>query len=162
MHFRFALAVLCLGTIACARATPRTSASDGSAEREVVHTAELLFEGMRTRDTALLRTLLAPGLVVRASRSGGAASARGQSVDEFLRAVAASSEELRERMWTPEVRIDGTIATLWAPYDFHLGARFSHCGTDAFQFVRVAGRWVVTGLTYTIRTSPCARAPLAR
>src|SRR5687767_13477293 len=118
MPLRLAPAVLCLGTLACVRAAPRAPAADGAAEREVVHTVERLFEGMRTRDTALLRTLLAPGLLVRASRPEGASGARGQSVDEFLRGVAGSPEELRERIWAPEVRLDGTIATLWAPYDF--------------------------------------------
>ena len=29
-------------------------------------------------------------------------------------------------MWDPEVQVDGDIAALWAPYDFHIGGRFSH------------------------------------
>jgi hypothetical protein len=166
MHLRLAHAVLCFGTLACARSAPRGSTIEPSAaaKREVVQTAERLFEGMRTRDTALLRTLLAPGLAVVASRPDGPSGPRvqAQSVDAFLRAVADSREELRERIWAPEVRLDGTIATLWAPYDFHRGARFSHCGTDAFQLVRAPDRWIVTGLTYTVRTTPCPGPPPAR
>lgn len=157
------VAAVVLLAAACRRSTiqppglPSAAAVD---EREVVAAAERLFDGMRTRDTALLRELLAPDLVVVASREsadGSPAAVRRQGVADFLRAVAASGPgELRERIWSPEVRVDGAVATLWAPYDFHRGERFSHCGHDAFHFVRVNGRWVVTGLTYTVRAAPCA------
>src|SRR5256885_3716182 len=56
--------------------------------------------------------------------------------NEFLSGMAEpvdTATQFRERMWNPEVRIDGGIATLWTPYDFHVGPRFSHCGYDAFQ-----------------------------
>jgi hypothetical protein len=60
-----------------------------------------------------------------------------------------------ERIWAPEVRIDGNMATLWAPYDFHLGRRLSHCGMDAFQFVREGGAWKLIAVTFTARTEGC-------
>lgn len=162
-HARPALAgaLTIAGAIAC-RTTPRAAPrASGDAEREVVATVERLFAGMRTRDTAALRTLLAPELVVVAARetAGGGTAVRGQTVPDFLRAVASGPDELRERIWAPEVRVDGPIATLWAPYDFHRGARFSHCGHDAFHLARSDGRWIVTGLTYTVRTAPCDSAP---
>ena len=164
MRYRLALVVPWLATLACAPARSRNAApapppTSAEAEREVVRAVERLFEGMSARDTTLLRQLLAPDLVVVSAReSGGSATVRRQSVADFLRAVATSPEELRERIWSPEVRVDGPIASVWAPYDFHRGARFSHCGHDAFHLARDGGRWVITGLTYTVRAGPC-RAP---
>ena len=79
------------------------------------------------------------------------------SVPRFLRAVATSEGEIRERMWSPEVRIDGGLAALWAPYDFRAGDRFSHCGHDAAHLVRRDGAWVITALSYTIQETGCAR-----
>jgi len=154
--------------LACAPSTGGRStlsspaSAAGRAEPEVVAAVERLFDGMRSRDTALLRALLSPDLVVVGVRvpEGAPAVVRHQSVADFIRAVAASPDELRERMWSPEVRVDGAIATLWAPYDFHRGERFSHCGHDAFHLVRTDGRWVVTGLTYTVRPAPCSAPPL--
>lgn len=177
MPHRLALVLSWLLVLACAPSPARRSVATGvaspipipdagPAEREVVAAVERLFEGMRTRDTATLRALLAPDLMVFAVREpppGGApAVVRHQSVPDFLRAIAGSTEELRERIWSPEVRLDGAVATLWAPYDFHRGSRFSHCGHDAFQLVRTDGRWVVTGLTYTVRPAPCAGSPTGR
>ena len=65
-------------------------------------------------------------------------------------------------MWNPEVRIDGAIATLWTPYDFHIGVRFSHCGYDAFQLARGERGWYVTAITYTVRPAPCPTPPPLR
>ena len=166
MRSRLALVLPSLAVLACAPSPARSGAASaappapdaGRAESEVVAAVERLFVGMRTRDTAMLRALLAPDLIVFSVRQGEGAPAvvRHQSLPDFLRAVVASPEVLRERMWSPEVRLDGDLATLWAPYDFHRGERFSHCGHDAFQLVRADGRWVVTGLTYTVRRAPCA------
>lgn len=126
----------------------------------MVAAAERMFTGMRTRDTALLRAMLSPDLVVVAVReTADTATVRHQRVPDFLRGVANGREELRERIWSPEVRVDGPVATLWAPYDFHRGDTFSHCGYDAFQFARIGASWVVTGLTYTVRSSPCPGPP---
>ena len=130
----------------------------GAAEREVVAAVERMFAAMRTRDTTALRALLAPDLVIVSARAADTGTViRRQRTPDFLRSVATSRDELRERMWDPEVRVDGAIATLWAPYDFHVGARFSHCGHDAFQLARAGGAWVVTALTYTVRPAPCAQ-----
>ncbi|MEJ7760976.1 MAG: nuclear transport factor 2 family protein [Gemmatimonadaceae bacterium] len=159
------LTALCIATLACAptaqnRASPAAGPTvDRDAERSVVVTVERLFEAMRTRDTAVIRQLLAPELVLVSIGPGGTRAHRTQTVPDLLRAIAGSPEELRERMWSPEVRLDGPVATLWAPYDFHIGARLSHCGYDAVQLVNQGGQWIITGLTYTVRPAPCATRP---
>lgn len=159
------IAALCIATLSCAptaqnRASPAAGPTvDRDAERSVVVTVERLFEAMRTRDTAAIRQLLAPELVLVSIQSQGTRAHRNQTVPDFLRAIAGSPEEPRERMWSPEVRLDGPVATLWAPYDFHVGARFSHCGHDAIQLIQTGGRWIITGLTYTVRTASCTAPP---
>ena len=65
-----------------------------------------------------------------------------------------------ERMWDPEVRVDGPVATLWAPYDFYRGTEFSHCGTDAFQLAKTGGIWKVVLVSYTVQRPPdCSTHP---
>ena len=145
----------------CTHAIPSVApapTASAAATAEVLAAVDRLFMGMRTRDTATLRALLAPEIVFYSSRegSGAVATTQRQMVPQFLRTVATGKDELRERIWSPEVRIDGQIATVWAPYDFHLGDAFSHCGTDTFQLVRVNGGWIITGLTYTVRTVGCS------
>ena len=80
----------------------------------------------------------------------------------LIRWPILTTNELKrvERMWNPEVRIDGDLATLWAPYDLHYGGEFSHCGIDAFQLVRGEDRrWRIVSVAYTRRTTGCSSAP---
>jgi ketosteroid isomerase-like protein len=135
----------------------RTTARASSDPRDVIAVVERFFASLRTRDTVSIRAMSAPDLVVVSSRvdTSGKATVRRQPIADMLRSIATSAEELRERMWDPEVKIDGDVAMLWAPYDFHVGSRFSHCGTDSFQFVRQNGVWVMTGLSYTVRQTGC-------
>ena len=129
-------------------------------EQEVVAVAEALFSAMRTRDTAAIRDLFVPEMQIVALRAGDASTARtqGRSVSEFITSIARPGDELKERMWDPQVQMNGDLAALWAPYDFHVGERFSHCGYDAFHLVRQGGRWKILALTYTVQTTGCATA----
>lgn len=111
-----------------------------------------LFEAMEQKDTAALRTLIHPrAQIVSVSERGVGV----RTVDEWIPTVARNPEVLRERMWDARVEVDGNLATLWAPYDFHLGERFSHCGMDAFTFVREGGAWKLMTVAFTGRTAGC-------
>ena len=127
---------------------------------EVVAVANRLFAAMEARDTAEIRRMFLPqARIVSVARQGEGTAERERSIGEFIPGIAAAPEPLRERMWSPEVRIDGDLAMLWAPYDFHNGARFSHCGTDAFQMVRLGGEWRIAALSYTVQREGCPPAP---
>ena len=130
--------------------------SQGGVEAEIVAVVEQLFTGMRTRDTVLLAQLLDPDAQFVSVRAvDGEQVVRRTSVATFLRSIATAGDTLHERMWQPEVRVDGELATLWAPYDLYIGSRFSHCGYDAFHLVKRNGGWWITAIAYTVRRSPC-------
>ena len=135
----------------------RGAATRGDAAGEVVQAAQRLFDAMAARDTTALRALLHPAArVVGVSPDG---DVRAQGAAEWVRGVGRAREALRERIWTPHVEVGGALATLWAPYDFHVGGRFSHCGTDAFQFVREEGTWRLLTVSFTVETEGCRPAP---
>jgi hypothetical protein len=145
----------------CTASRPSAAPAPDPARAEVVAVANRLFAAMESRDTAEIRRLFLPqGRIVSVGSQGGATMVRERSVDEFIPTIAAAPEPLRERMWSPEVRIDGDLAMLWAPYDFHRGAQFSHCGSDAFQMVRLGGGWRIAALSYTVQREGCPPAPV--
>jgi ketosteroid isomerase-like protein len=122
---------------------------------EVVQTAQAMFDAMAAHDVAALEKLLTPDAVFFSIDEGEASpTVRARTVQSFLQLVSASNEVLHERIRHPEVRIDGDIATLWAPYEFYRGERFSHCGRDAFLFARSDGRWRIAASSYTLRRGP--------
>lgn len=145
----------------CASAAGRSGGAAAvpapGADSEIIAVAEALFSAMRARDTTTIRELFVPEAQIVALRSGGppAAAPQMRSAEAFVASIGRPGEILAERMWDPQVRIDGDLATLWAPYEFHVGDRFSHCGSDAFHLIRAEGRWRIVALTYTVQTTGC-------
>jgi hypothetical protein len=114
---------------------------------------------MRTRDTALIRSVFDPaGRIVRVTREG---TVRSDPPDAFIRAVASAKEGAvwNERIWDADVHIDDNIAQLWAQYDFHLNDTFSHCGVDAFQMAKTSAGWKIVLIADTHRTTGCTPPP---
>lgn len=150
------VAALVLG---CGAATPVVAAAQQSEDAAVVAVAQTLFDGMRTRDTAAIRSVFDPS--ARLLRLANDGTVRAEAPDGFIRAVASAKAGAvwNERMWDPEVRIDGHLAHLWAKYDFHLNDKFSHCGIDAFQMMKTSAGWKIVSLADTHRTTDCTPPP---
>lgn len=84
----------------------------------------------------------------------GVDTSRRTTRDDFAARIADQTRPMIERMWDPEVRIDGPVATLWAPYDFYNGLEFSHCGTDSFQLAKTPEGWKIVMVSYTAQMPP--------
>ena len=62
----------------------------------------------------------------------------------------------RERYWSPTVLIRGSIAVVWAPYEFWIDHKASHCGVDVFDFVKIGEVWRVSNSMWTVEPNACA------
>ena len=145
--------VLCLGGVA--RAQP------AAAEREaVLKVMQAFFDTMAAKDIEGARKILQPQGRFHAMRMrDGKPDVRAFSNEEYFADLKASKPAMRERMWNPEVRIHGLIATVWTPYDFWIDGKFSHCGIDAFDLIKTEEGWKIAGGSYTIE-SKCEPSPL--
>ena len=140
--------------LAAAPIHAQASPSDSAA---VVAVTQRLFDAMAVGDSTALRDVFYPSAQIIAVGPGGNVDVG--AAEEWVAAVGRSGGIGRERVWTPRVEADGDLATLWARYDFHIGDRFSHCGTDAFQFVRdAAGRWRLLVVTFSLEMDGCEPA----
>lgn len=153
----FALVLFSL-VVGCS-STTRPSAQLQADRAAVIAVANDLFAAMRARDADAMRALQTPEVAMIRVTEDAQPFIHVGSSDAFINAIVDAPAEPRERMWDPEVRIDGDLATLWAPYEFYLGDRFSHCGVDAFQFVRVDGSWKIVSIAFTRRNEGCDDAP---
>jgi hypothetical protein len=153
-----AFATLLGGSPLVAQSAPATIDERGA----VLAVLQQLFDAMRTRDTARLMATFEPGarlVGMRPSREGGL---RVQSLTarQFADFVARDTRaEWIERAWAPEVKVEGTLATVWAPYDFHFGTEPSHCGLDAVQLLKTGGGWRIVSLADTYQREGCPRRP---
>lgn len=126
-------------------------------EALVLEAIEILFEGMRTTDTDLIRSVLDADarLVATSTSEDGGPVVSSSSAEDFVDDIDAhTGPVLEERIFDPSVTIAGDLASVWAPYTFFVGDELSHCGEDAFQLVRSAAGWPgwkIVAIAYTRR-----------
>ena len=133
-------------------------AEDPGEEKLVTGAVQKLFDAMAAHDSDAARAVTIPeGRVVGV----GEKRTSNISQEEFAARLATTKDSgYLERMWNPKVNIRGSIANVWADYDFHLNGKFTHCGIDSFSLVKSGGTWKIAGIVYTVETAGCAPSPL--
>lgn len=137
--------------VACLAGAPAAQADTPQERKEVLQVVQRFFDALATKDTETLKALVLPGTpitVLRPTPEGPAL--RRRVVEDDLKTLPATSERLLERMWNPTVLMQGRIATVWTPYDFHRDGKFSHSGTDVFTLLFLEGRWRIASMAYTV------------
>ncbi|MCB2377140.1 nuclear transport factor 2 family protein [Hymenobacter sp. BT635] len=135
-------------------ARAQTSPAETAAVKKTITT---FFDGMRKTDSAMIRSTLAPGVVLHTIVSrNGAMQVGTEQVNEFLKAVGTPHKEVYdERITFEQVLIDANLASVWTPYQFYVGPKFSHCGYNSFQLVKLAGGWKIAHIIDTRRKEGC-------
>lgn len=149
---RFLLLVTAL--ILPGRVTAQTSAATGappSDRQQVLDVAQKFFDALAANDADALRRLVIPGTQVTSARATvGAFAVSRRVIEDDVARWSANRDRYLERIWNPTVLVHGRIATVWAPYDFHLNGRFSHTGIDVFNLLKTDGGWKISGLAYSV------------
>ena len=128
---------------------------------QVIAAVQGFFDAMATRDPALAaRVLMTDGRLYSTREQDGKPVVRSQAFEAFIAGLSKGTSKQLERMWDPEVKIHGPIATLWTRYDFYTDGKFSHCGIDAFNLVKTPEGWKVAGGAYTVERTNCPPSPL--
>jgi hypothetical protein len=128
-----------------------------SPEDEVAAAVGTLFDAMRAGDGATVHALFHPDArLMSVSTRDGQTVLTTTAPTEFARAVGTPRTEIwDERIGPPSIRVDGALATAWMDYAFYLDDRFSHCGVNAFQWVRGDNGWQILQITVTRRPVAC-------
>ena len=134
-------------------------AAQTAADRDaVLKTMQAFFDTMSAKDVDGARKILMPQGRFHAVRMRDN-NLRSFSNEEYFAQLQSSKQAMQERMWNPEVRVHGLIATVWTPYDFWIDGKFSHCGIDAFDLVKTEEGWKIAGGSYTVEAK-CEPSPL--
>ena len=142
-----------------AAAMPAAHAQKASSEMEAVkQTVTAFFDAMRRGDSTAVRRTLAPAAVFHAfgNQPSQPTKLEIESINGFLKSVGTPHPEIwDERVQFERVLIDANLASVWAPYEFYLGYKFSHCGYDSFQLVKLADGWKIAHIIDTRRKEKC-------
>jgi Domain of unknown function (DUF4440) len=120
--------------------------------------AQQLFEAMKAHDANAARTLFIPDAMLYGVGPNG--DARGLPFEKWIDHLGTSKDSWLERIWNPKVMEHGTVAVVWADYDFHLNGKFSHCGIDSFSLLKTGQGWKIASITDTRETTGCSPSPL--
>jgi hypothetical protein len=148
----FLLAAASAAVLAQSSAGAQTSDRDA-----ILATVQKVFDAMRTRDTVLLAQAFDTTARLAGVSNRGTPTVNLTSPAQFGAAIlrAPAGDVWNERIYEPEVKVDGPVAQVWAYYTFHRNATFSHCGVDAFMLLKVGGAWKITQLADSRRTEGC-------
>jgi len=152
-----ALAVL--GAVAQAEA-PATSSPAGhqaGEESAVLAAMDRYLAAISTNDLAAMASLQTPdGMTYRArAMEGGGMEVVGRPNSYWVDPARNDGRKRRERYWMPTVMVRGSIAVVWAPYEFWVDGKTSHCGVDVFSFVKTGGAWRVANAMWTVEPDAC-------
>jgi len=124
----------------------------------VKHTVNTMFDAMRKGDSTLLRSTFSKDMVLQSvsTNKAGKAVLSTEPADGFVKAIGTPhSAVYDERITFNDIKIDGDLASVWAPYKFYLGDKFSHCGVDVFQLMKTADGWKIIYIVDTRRKDNC-------
>ena len=113
---------------------------------------------MRNADAALLKSAFADSAILQSigRNKEGKTVIDNESVNDFADFVSKQAKGAAdERIIYDAIKIDGPLAMVWAPYKFFFNGKFSHCGVDAFQLVRINNEWKIQYLIDTRRRAGC-------
>jgi hypothetical protein len=123
--------------------------------REAAIVANKLFEAMRAKNVEAIRAVFTPEgqlVAIDKPRTGkGPSTTRVFTAEAFAKLIAeAKAGEFLETMAQPEVKVFGDMALVYGRYTFHVGDKFSHCGTNSFHMVRTLDGWKIANAASTL------------
>jgi len=129
-------------------------------EKKIMEPIHILFEAMKTGDSAAVRRAFHPEAVlftVIKDQKTSQPALRKETLAAFVKSVGTPHKDVyNELIWGEKISIDGDFAQVWVDYAFYLNTTFNHCGVDAFQLIRNAeGKWLIYGLSDTRRKVGC-------
>jgi hypothetical protein len=136
----------------------RVAAQNMKDEEGVKVTINNLFNGMRKSDSTLVRSAFNQGAILQTigKTKDGNTMIRASDLNMFIASIAKPHPEIYdERITFTKILIDDNLASVWTDYKFYIGEKFSHCGVNSFQLVKLNGSWKIVYLIDTRRKDNC-------
>lgn len=129
-----------------------------TAEDSVKTVINQLFTAMKNADGIKLKETFADSAVLQTIRRNkdGSFFVENEQVNGFVESISKiKKDSADERITYASIKIDGPLASVWTPYNFYYAGKFSHCGVNSFQLVRISNQWKIQFLIDTRRRQGC-------
>ena len=125
-----------------------------SDQEAVGATIDRMFDGMRTIDTTMFKSVFAPNATLKSivKNKEGLTSVQETPISIFIASIAKQKNgALDERLYSYTAMVDGDMAVAWTPYGFYYNGQPSHCGVNSFTLVRLNNEWKILSIIDTRR-----------
>ncbi|MEO6346895.1 MAG: nuclear transport factor 2 family protein [Aquaticitalea sp.] len=130
-------------------------------EKDVNNTIAGFFEGFHQRDSLIMKEAVSKDIILQTigKNKEGKTTLETEDFNLFLKSIVSipKDQKFEEKLLSFHIQIDGNMANVWAPYEFWLNGKFSHCGVDSFQLVKLNGYWKIVYLIDTRRKENCVQ-----
>jgi hypothetical protein len=114
-----------------------------------------LFAAMRAKSFEEIRAVFTPEgqlVAIDKPRDGkGVSKTRVFTAESFAKTISeVKGADFIEKMPNKDVKIAGDLAIVSGRYTFHVGDKFSHCGTNTFNLVRTEAGWKIANGASTL------------
>jgi ketosteroid isomerase-like protein len=131
-----------------------TPAFAATAEEEVETLLINVFDAMRAGDAETLKTLILSDTALDRIAPGEAVT-RGQSEDWIGWVETLSPGQADEQIFDVEIKVEGPLATAWAPFTIAIDGELKSCGVNHFTLVKQDDGWKVAYLIDTHTPEKC-------
>ena len=138
-------------------ATVQPAGHQPAEEAAVLAAMDAYMREISANDLAAMEARqMAEGMTYRhAALEDGGWDVVGRPNTYWVAPERADDRSYLERYWSPTVMIRGSMAAVWAPYEFQIDGATTHCGVDVFSFAKIDGEWKVSNSMWTVEPNAC-------
>ncbi|WP_406843650.1 nuclear transport factor 2 family protein [Flavobacterium soyae] len=129
--------------------------SSNAQKQEVQKAIEIFFEGFHQKDSVKIKTVCADKMILQSISESSVKGNKlsNESAGEFYKSIGTipSTMKFLEKILSYNVQIDGSMAHVWAPYEFYLNDKLSHTGVNSFTLFKEKDSWKIIYLIDTRR-----------
>ena len=132
------------------------SFAQNTSEKEIIKSIENLFNAMKSADSLGVKNAFSGSAMMQTFDKNQ--EIRTDKVEDFAKQVGASQAgDLDERFTISKILVDGSMASVWVPYQFYYKGNFSHCGVNSFQLAKINNEWKIQYIIDTRRKDNCTK-----
>ncbi len=124
-------------------------------KQDVQRAIEIFFEGFHQKDTVKMQSVCSSKIILQSISESTVKGNKlsDETAKELYRSIASipSTMKFHEKIINYNIQIDGTMAHVWAPYEFFVNDKLSHSGVNTFTLFKEKDIWKIIYLIDTRR-----------
>ena len=124
-------------------------------KKDVQRAIEIFFEGFHQKDTVKMQSVCSSKIILQSISESAVKGNKlsDETAQELYKSIASipSTMKFHEKILSYNIQIDGTMAHVWAPYEFFVNDKLSHTGVNTFTLFKEKDIWKIIYLIDTRR-----------